>query len=98
MPDAKDAKPLYNDKGESRVTYTEAEERKARAEGFTKSYTFQEYPKSLHKDGDRLQPERVVRDSDAEKAARAEGFRMIGEKAPEPEAPADKLADKKAKK
>lgn len=36
-----------------------------------------EYPKSLHVGGDRTAPERVVQDGDEEKAARAEGFKMI---------------------
>lgn len=82
MNDPKDAKPLYNTKGESRVVYTEQEEVKARAEGFTLvhadlSAELKEYPKSLHPGGDRTQKERVVRNADDERAARADGFAMI---------------------
>lgn len=79
MRDPKEAKALYNKDGQSRVVYTEEEEKKAREAGFTEPYSHQEYPKSLHKDGDRKAEERVVADADEEEAARAEGFSTIHE-------------------
>lgn len=79
--DPKNAKALYNAAGESRVVYTEQEENDARARGFTKGYEFTEYPKSLYQGGDRTAAERVVRDADEERAARADGFKMIDQKA-----------------
>lgn len=88
MRDAKDATALYNKDGVSRVVYTEAEDTKARADGFTEPYRFTEYPKSMHKDGDRTAPERVVKDAGEERAARADGFKMIDKKADEKSAAA----------
>jgi hypothetical protein len=68
-------------------------------------YVYVEYPKSLHVGGDRNAPERVVRDADEERAARAEGFKMI-DKAHDAksvadlglEAPVEKAVEKKAAK
>lgn len=85
MNDSKDAKALYNQQGESRVVYAEADEIKATAAGFTLSHAdlpaaMKEYPKSLHQDGDRALPECIVRSDDEERAARAAGFKMIDKK------------------
>lgn len=49
----------------------------------------QEYPKHLYLNGDRHAADKIVADSKEEAAARAKGFRMIGDLAPE---------EKKAKK
>lgn len=66
-----------------------------------------EYPKSLHVGGDRTAPERIVRDEEEEKAARAEGFKMIDKErdaiaakalADEPEAAEDAKPEGKPKK
>lgn len=75
--DASKSKALYNKAGESRVVFTEDEERQARAAGFTEPYTHQEYPKSLYVGGKRDGNERTVANADEEKAARAEGYSMI---------------------
>jgi hypothetical protein len=40
---------------------------------------FQEYPKSLHKDGDWDGDHVIVKDADEEAAKRAEGYRMLSE-------------------
>jgi hypothetical protein len=42
-----------------------------------KPYVYQEFPKALYPNGDRNQPMRVVKDASEERAARAEGFKMI---------------------
>lgn len=46
----------------------------------------EKYPMSLYKDADRNADHRIVADQEAENAARAEGYRMIGEPAPEKKA------------
>lgn len=65
-----------------------------------------EYPKSLHVGGDRAAPERIVRSEDEERAARADGFKMIDKErdaeaaarlAEPEEAEAEKKPAKKAK-
>lgn len=55
-----------------------------------------EYPKSLHVGGNRTQPEKVVRNADEERAARAEGFKMI-DKAHDAEAAARLSPEEPAK-
>lgn len=47
-----------------------------------KDSNFQEYPKHLYLNGDRTAADKIVADAAEEKAARAEGFRMIGDPAP----------------
>lgn len=46
----------------------------------TKPYVFQEYPKSLYKGGERSGEHRVATDVESERAARADGFKMIDPK------------------
>ncbi len=70
-------KALYNGAGQSRVVRNEAEEKAARTAGFTKDYTYQEYPKAMYAGGERSGAERVVKDEDEEKAARADGFKLL---------------------
>jgi hypothetical protein len=52
-----------------------------------------EYPKHLYLNGDRNAADRVVKDKDEEDAARADGFKMIGED--EKPAPKSKKASKR---
>jgi hypothetical protein len=47
---------------------------------------FQHYPKHLYLNGDRTAKDCVVLDEKEEAAARKEGFRMIGDPAPEAKA------------
>lgn len=100
--DPKDAKALYNEAGASRVVYNDEEERKVRAEGFTKPYEYREYPKSLYMGGDRSGAHRVVNDAAEEAAARNDGFKMLDkDQEARSLAALEKLADpepKKAKK
>lgn len=42
-----------------------------------KPYVYQEYPKSLYKDGARDGQQCVVTDAEEEKAARKDGFKML---------------------
>lgn len=84
--------------GESRQVKNSAEEAIARAQGFCEPYKFQEYPKALYRNGERVEVTadsveklagggcRVVKSKPEEDAARKEGFRMLHEPAPEPEA------------
>lgn len=79
--------------GEAKTVADAGQEARARAEGFTEPYKHQEYPKHLYKNGEReVHPvsgdqvkavERVVGNADEEKAARKDGFRLLGEPAPE---------------
>lgn len=46
----------------------------------TKPYVFQEYPKSLYLGGERTADHRVANNVDEERAARADGFKMIDPK------------------
>lgn len=89
--------------GEGKTVADAGQEARARAEGFTEPYKYQDYPKHLYKNGEReVHPvsgdqvkavERVVKNAEEEKAARKDGFRMIGEPAPEEaKAPAKKAA------
>ena len=83
--------------GESKEIKNGGEEARARADGFTEPYKFQEYPKALYRDGKRVEVTadsveklhdggcRVVNDKEEEDAARADGYRMLHESAPEPE-------------
>lgn len=80
MPNAEDAKALYNKAGQSQVVFTEAEEKKAREAGFTESYTYQHYPLALYKDGDRSKNYVEVKNAEEERAARKDGFKMIDPK------------------
>lgn len=85
--------------GEAKTIRNSGEEGHARAQGFTEPYKFQEYPKHLYKDGTREThavsgnqvggEERVVKNLEEEKVARAAGFRMLGDPAPEPQEPAE---------
>lgn len=93
--------------GEAKTIKNSGEEAQARAQGFTEPYKFQEYPKHLYKDGAREThavsgdqvsgEERVVKTLEEEKAARAAGFRMLGEPAPEPQEAADEVDPAEAK-
>lgn len=70
--------------GEPRTVKDSSEEAKARAEGFTEPYKYQEFPKHLYLNGDRTGTDKVVASLEEETAARAAGFRMIGEPEPTP--------------
>ncbi len=65
--------------GEARNLENSAEEARARAEGFTEPYKHKEYPKSLHKNGNREKEEVVVHDGIEEAEARKRGFKTIHE-------------------
>jgi hypothetical protein len=81
--------------GESREVNNSGEEANARAQGFCEPYKFQEYPKALYRNGERVEVTwdsvekladggcRIVKSKAEEEAARAEGFRMLHEPAPE---------------
>lgn len=81
--------------GESKEIKNSGEEAQARAQGFTEPYKFQEYPKALYRDGERVPVSfdsveklhdggcRVVNSKAEEDAARAAGYRMLHEPAPE---------------
>jgi hypothetical protein len=83
--------------GESKEIKNAGEEARAREQGFTEPYKYQEYPKALYRNGERVHVSadsverlhdggcRVVKSKDEEDAARAEGYRMLHEPAPEPE-------------
>lgn len=85
--------------GEAKTVADTGQEARARAEGFTEPYKHQEYPKHLYKDGtrevhavsgDQVSGEaRIVKNAEEEKAARKEGFRMLGDPAPEPQESAE---------
>lgn len=95
--------------GEAKECRTNGDEAQARAQGYTEPYKFQEYPKHLYKNGLRVvtddkgkespSEERIVDDKDEEDEARADGFLMLSDVAPEPEAAvASKSATKSKKK
>lgn len=81
--------------GEAKEVKDSGEEAKAREQGFTEPYKFQEYPKVLHKNGDRAADDLVVETAEEEAAAREDGYRTIHEA--ESEAPEPKKAKKAAK-
>lgn len=93
--------------GESKECRTNGEEAQARAQGYTEPYKYQEYPKHLYKNGLRVltdaagkespNEEQIVSDRDEEDAARADGFLMIADVAPEPEAASKSPAKGKKK-
>lgn len=105
-----DARPLYNAAGLSRVVFSDAQEAKAKAEGYTLQYKdlparLREYPKALYMGGDRNSTYIAVADEAEESAARADGYKQIDAKADavsvaklkaaEPESP---VTEKKPKK
>jgi hypothetical protein len=81
--------------GESKEIKNAGEEARAREQGFTEPYKYQEYPKALYRNGERVHVSadsveklhdggcRVVKSKDEEDAARADGYRMLHEPAPE---------------
>ncbi len=83
--------------GEAKECKNNGEEAQARALGYTEPYKFQEYPKALYRNGERVEVShdsveqlrgggcRVVKNNDEEAAARKAGYRMLHEPAPEPE-------------
>ena len=73
-------KTLYTRQGSAREVINNGQEAWARLQGYTDPYVFSEYPRSLYMGGDRYKEERVVNSAAEEKAARKEGFRIIGEK------------------
>jgi hypothetical protein len=90
--------------GEAKEVANDGEEAKARAEGFTEPYKFQEYPKHMYLGGKRDGEDRVVKDEDEEDEAREEGFLTLHEvetaaaaeaAAKEKQARAEKKAKKK---
>lgn len=81
--------------GEATKVDNSGQEAVARAKGFCEPYKFQEYPKALYRNGERVEVSfdsierlggggcRVVKSKAEEDAARAEGYRMLHEPAPE---------------
>lgn len=75
--------------GESREVTNGGEEAAARRDGFCEPYKFQEFPKHLYKEGKRTldlktfdeigRDDKVVANAEEEKAARAAGYRSLGE-------------------
>ena len=90
--------------GEAKEIKNNGEEAWARQQGFTEPYKHQEYPKQLYKGGTReVHPlsgdqvratERVVKNEGEEKAARADGFFMLGEPVPEDDVEDDAVGAK----
>lgn len=92
--------------GQSLTVKNSGEEAVARKDGYCEPYTHQEYPKHLYMGGKREVDQTtfaeintkscIVQNAEEEKAARANGFRRLGET--EPEAATEERAEVKAKK